>query len=63
MEKFFNLCAAHLPVNRDIETKFVISYFGHACGTCVALSLLNDASMHPVGLTLSVRGLSSYIII
>ena len=29
--KFFNFCVAHLPVKRDIETKFPISYLGHAC--------------------------------
>ena len=28
---FYNFCAAHLSVRLDIETKFPISYFGHAC--------------------------------
>ena len=29
--KVFNFCAAHSPVRLDIEPKFPISYFGHAC--------------------------------
>ena len=31
LQKLFYFCAAHLPVRLDIETKFPISYFGHAC--------------------------------
>ena len=26
LQKFFNFCAAHLPVRLDIEMKFLISY-------------------------------------
>ena len=29
MQKFLHFCAAHLPVKRDIKTKFPISYFRH----------------------------------
>ena len=31
LQKFLNFCAAHLPVKRDTETKFPISYFGQTC--------------------------------
>ena len=30
---FKKFCSVHLPVKRDIKTKFLFSYFGHAC-TC-----------------------------